>query len=55
MSNTKLTGVGLRDVGDDLVERDLDIGLRKADIGFGAVKRSQVQLHECTMIDFSTG
>ena len=55
VSNTKLTGVGLQDVREDLVESDLDIGLRKADVGITIVEWSQIQLHECTAVDLSAG
>ena len=55
MSNTELAGVGLQDVGEDRVESDLDIGLKKVDISIGVMGWSQVQLHERTTIDFSAG
>ena len=53
VGNTELAGVGFQDLRDGLVESDLDIGLRKANVGICVVEWCQIQFHERPTDDLS--
>jgi hypothetical protein len=55
MSDTELAWIGLQDLREDLVEGDLDVGLRKTDISVGIVERREIQFHEFSTVDLSAG
>lgn len=55
MGDTELAWVGLQDLREDLVERDLDVGLGETDIRVGIMERGEIRLHEPSAVNLSAG
>ena len=53
VGDTELAGVVFQDIREGLVESDLDIGLRKANVNICVGEWCQIQFHEHPTVDLS--